>query len=259
MSHLRLLIVDDEPLARERVRALLRAEPDVEIVGECGNGPDAVAAIQRDRPDVVFLDVQMPGCDGIAVVNQIPPEDRPVVIFVTAHDKFAIDAFGVHATDYLLKPFDAERFQTALQRATDAVRARKAGDLNARLENLLADAAPAAKKPSRLAFKSEGRVVFLKPEDIIWVEAADNYVVLHLVEGQGPRLMLRETMASIEKRLGSEDFARINRSAVVRVDQVKELQPTFHGDYTVVLHNGTRLPLSRNQRSQLDKFTGQGT
>ncbi len=258
MSKLRTLIVDDEPLARERVRAFLRAEADAEIIGECGNGPDAVVAIGRDRPDVVFLDVQMPGCDGIAVVNQIPPEDRPAIIFVTAHDKFAIDAFGVRAVDYLLKPFDQERFQTALARAADAIRARRAGDIDARLETLLADSAPVPKKPARLAFKSEGRVVFLKPEDIVWVEAADNYVVLHLAEGPSARLMLRDTMASIEKRLGTDDFARINRSALVRVDQVKELQPTFHGDYTVVLRNGTRLPLSRNQRTQLEKFAGQG-
>lgn len=252
MAKLRVLIVDDEPLARERVRAMLAADPSAEVIGECGNGPDAIATIRKDKPDVVFLDMQMPGCDGLQVVGEFPPDDRPAIVFVTAHDRFAIDAFGVHATDYLLKPFDQERFQTALKRAAEQVRARRAGDLNAKLESLLADTAP--KKPSRLAFKSDGRVVFLKPEEILWVEAADNYVLLHLVDA--PRLMLRETMSALEERLGSE-FARVNRSAIVRLDQVKELQPTFHGDYTVVLRDGTRLPLSRSQRGQLSRFTAE--
>lgn len=252
MTKLRILIVDDEPLARERVRALLAKEPTVEIIGECGNGPDALAFIRKHRPDVVFLDVQMPGSDGLQVVSELPPDERPAIIFVTAHDRFAIDAFGVHATDYLLKPFDQARLLTALQRAADHIRARRAGDLGARLETLLADATPAAKRPERLAFKSDGRVVFLKPEDIVWVEAADNYVLLHVADGT--RLMLRETMSSIEDRLGTEEFARVNRSAIVRLDHVKELQPTFHGDYTVLLRDGTRVPLSRSLRGRLEKF-----
>lgn len=255
MSKLRILIVDDEPLARERLRAMLRGEAEAEIIGECANGPDAVTAIREERPDLVFLDMQMPGADGLQVVSQLPENDRPAIVFVTAHDRFAVDAFGVNAVDYLLKPFDRDRFRNALKRAADHLRARRAGDLNARLESLLSDAAPAAKKPGRLAFRSDGRVVFLKPEEIVWVEAADNYVLLHLLDA--PRLMLRDTLTSIEERLGSSDFARVNRSAIVRLDQVKELQPTFHGDYTVVLRDGTRLPLSRSQRSQLAKFTGE--
>jgi two-component system LytT family response regulator len=256
MTKLRILIVDDEPLARERVRAMLRADPSAEIIGECGNGVDAIATIREQRPDVVFLDMQMPGADGLQVVNELPASERPAIIFVTAHDRFAVDAFGVHATDYLLKPFDQERFKNALQRAAEHVRIRRDGDLNAKLGTLLADAAPAAKKTGRLAFKSDGRVVFLKPEEIIWVEAADNYVVLHVVNA--PRLMLRETMSALEERLGT-DFARVNRSAIVRLDEVKELHPTFHGDYTVVLRDGTRLPLSRSQRGQLDKFISPGS
>jgi two-component system LytT family response regulator len=195
----------------------------------------------------------MPGATGLQVVNELPAERRPAIIFATAHDKFAVDAFGVRAVDYLLKPFDRERLKTALARAAEFLRDRRNGDLNARLESLLGNVAPAAKKPTRLAFKSEGRVVFLKPDDIVWVEAADNYVLLHLVDA--PRLILRETLTAIEERLGTEDFARVNRSALVRLDQVKELQPTFHGDYTVVLRDGTtRLPLSRSQRGQFAKF-----
>lgn len=257
MNRLRILIVDDEPLARERLRALLASEQNVVILGECGNGPDAIAAITAEKPDVVFLDMQMPGADGLQVVSRLPEDDRPSIVFVTAHDRFAVDAFGVDATDYLLKPFDKERLLLALKRAADHVQARRTSDLSARLENLLTDAGgTGAKKTGRLAFKTEGRVVFVRPEEIIWVEAADNYVLLHLVEG--PRLMLRDTLSSIEEKLGATDFARVNRSALVRLDQVKELQPTFHGDYAVVLRNGTRLPLSRSQRGQLERFGAQG-
>ncbi|MEO7598763.1 MAG: LytTR family DNA-binding domain-containing protein [Opitutus sp.] len=256
MTKLRILIVDDEPLARNRVRAMLKSETDAEVVGECGNGPDAIEAIRQEKPDVVFLDMQMPGCDGLHVVGDLPADNRPAIIFVTAHENFAVDAFAVHATDYLLKPFDQQRFKTALDRAAQYVRARRTGDLGARLESILADSAPAQKKPGRLAFKSDGRVVFLKPEEIIWIEAADNYVLLHLVAA--PRLMLRETLSALETRLGAVEFTRVSRSAIVRLDQVKELQPTFHGDYTVVLRDGTRVPLSRSHRGQLEKFTSEG-
>jgi two-component system LytT family response regulator len=255
MPKLRILIVDDEPLARDRIRTMLRGEADAEIIGECANGPDALTAIREARPDLVFLDMQMPGADGLQVVGRLPEDERPAIVFVTAHDRFAVDAFGVNAVDYLLKPFDRDRFKNALKRAADHLRARRTGELDARLQSLLAEAVPAAKKPGRLSFRSEGRVVFLKPEEIVWVEAADNYVLLHLADAT--RLMLRETLTSIEERLGSVDFARVNRSAIVRLDQVKELQPTFHGDYTIVLRDGTRLPLSRSQRSQLSKFTGE--
>ena len=256
MTKLRILIVDDEPLARNRVRAMLKAETNTEIVGECGNGPDAIEAIRSEKPDIVFLDMQMPGCDGLHVVGELPADNRPAIIFVTAHENFAVDAFAVHATDYLLKPFDQQRFKTALERATQYVRTRRTGELGARLESILADSAPTQKKPGRLAFKSDGRIVFLKPEEIVWVEAADNYVVLHL--GDASRLMLRETLSALEARLGAVEFARVSRSAIVRLDQVKELQPTFHGDYTVVLRDGTRVPLSRSHRGQLEKFTSEG-
>ena len=251
MNPLRVLIVDDEPLARDRLRALLRNEA-VTIVAECGSGPEAVELIQRERPDVVFLDMQMPGCDGLQVVSRLTEDERPAVVFVTAHEKFALDAFNIQAVDYLLKPFDRARFQQALKRVQDHLRARRATAMGERLETLLNAATPAAPKaPERLAVKTDGRVVFVKPDDIVWVEAADNYVILHL---RDDRLMLRDTLSALEERLGSTLFARVNRSAIVHLDQIKELQPTFHGDYVVILRNGTKLPLSRSLRGQFSSL-----
>jgi two-component system LytT family response regulator len=254
MTKLRVLIVDDEPLARERLRTWLLDEPSVEIVGECGSGTEALAVLRSTPLDLVFLDVEMPGCDGLQVLNELPAEGRPAVVFVTAHERFALDAFEVQAVDYLLKPFDRERFQTALRRVEEHLRARRSGKLEERLESLLADAVAPSKTPERLTVKADGRLVFLKPSDIVWVEAADNYIILHLVEG---RLMLRETLAALEKRLGTTSFARVSRSALVHLDQIKELQPTFHGDFVVVLRNGTKVPLSRSLRGQFAKFTGE--
>jgi two-component system LytT family response regulator len=254
MTPLRVLIVDDEPLARERLRAWLREEPAVEIVGECGSGPEAIATLRRTPLDLVFLDVEMPGCDGLQVLSELPAEGRPAVVFVTAHERFALDAFEVQAIDYLLKPFDRERFQTALRRAEEHLRARRAGKLEDKLESLLADAASPGKKSERLTVKSNGRLVFLKPDDIVWVAAADNYIILHLTSG---RLMLRETLTALEERLDAATFARVSRSALVNLDQVKELQPTFHGDYVVVLRDGTRVPLSRSLRGRFGKFAGE--
>ena len=252
MTKLRTLLADDEPLARERLRAMLTKDATLEIIGECGNGPDAIAAIRRDRPDVVFLDVQMPGCDGLQVVSELDAKERPVVIFVTAHDKFAVEAFTVQAVDYLLKPFDLERLQTAIQRAIEHLRVRRAGELGARLESLLAGVPAAERKTERLTVKTDGRVVFLRTEEIVWVEAADNYVVIH--QASGERVMVRETLSALEERLGTSAFTRVNRSAIVNLDQVKELTPTFHGDYMVLLRDGTKVPLSRSLRGKLGTF-----
>ncbi len=253
MSKIRVLIIDDEPLARERLRGMLRDEASVELIGECGSGTEAIATIKATPVDLIFLDMQMPGCDGLQVLTELPETNRPVVIFATAHERFALDAFEVQAVDYLLKPFDRERFQTALRRAEEHLRTRRAGDLGQKLETVPSDTSSTAKKNERLTFKADGRLVFLRPEEIVWVEAADNYALLHLVDG---RLMLRETMAALETRLGTINFVRVNRSAIVHLDQIKELQPALHGDYTVLLRDGTKLPLSRNLRGHLDRFTG---
>lgn len=271
-SKLRVLLVDDEPLARERLRALLAHDRDVEISGECTNGTEAIATIRATPPDVVFLDMEMPGCCGLQVLAELTPEQRPAVVFATAHECFALDAFEVEAADYLLKPFDVERLQTALLRARRYLAGRRADRVKTEAgasaseptsvppppsadgpagSTVAGEIGGAAKRNERLTVKADGRLVFLRGDDIVWVEAADNYVILHLLEG---RLMVRETMSAIETRLGPASFARVNRSAIVHRDQIKELQPTQHGDYTVVLRDGSKLPLSRSLRGQLDKF-----
>jgi len=250
---IRTLIVDDEPLARERIRALLQKEADIEIIGECADGRGAVAAISKDRPDLVFLDVQMPELDGFGVLEQLDSEARPAVVFVTAHDKFALRAFEVHALDYLLKPFDSGRFKKALERARDRIQRQQTGELSHRISELLADLKTGAKHPERLAIKSGGKVLFLKIDEIDWIEAADNYVELHI--GNESHLH-RETMAALEGKLPADKFMRISRSTIVNIERIKELQPMFHGEYAVILRNGTRLTLSRSHREKLNQLLG---
>jgi len=252
--NIRTLIVDDEPLARERLRALLSAEPDIELIGECGDGPQAVESIRRDAPDLVFLDVQIPEIDGFGVIERIGVENAPVVVFVTAYDQYALEAFDVHAIDYLLKPFDETRFAKALARARSAVQAQRSGEVSERLLTLLRGlrAAPAG-KAERLVVKSAGRLFFLRSEEIDWIESSGNYVCLHV--GSETHL-LRETMSSLEARLDPNSFIRIHRTAIVNVDRIKELQPLFHGEYEVVLRGGARLTLSRSYRDRLQCLLG---
>jgi two-component system LytT family response regulator len=266
MSALRVLIIDDEPLARDRLRALVKAEPNLTLVAEYTNGPEAIAGIVQHGPDLIFIDVEMPGCNGLQVVQALPAHLRPAVLFVTAHDRFAVEAFAVQAVDYLLKPFDRERFRTAVKRADEFIKKRNlstdsapTNPANANTSNAANTRAtqPATATPKkgaeRLAVKVDGRVVFVSASEIRWVEAADNYVILHL---EDRRLMVRDTLSSIEEQLGDPQFTRVNRSAIVRVDQVRELHPTFHGDYVVILRDGTKLPLSRSLRGQVERFTG---
>lgn len=241
MSRLRALIADDEALARERLRGMLKGDPLVEVIGECADGAEALTAVRIARPDILFLDIQMPGENGLQVAARLPESVRPAIVFTTAHEQFALEAFDVPATDYLLKPFDRERLRQAVNRVRQQLRSP------------VIEAPVAAARTERLAFRRDGRVVFVRAAEIHWAEANDNYVTLHLVQG---RLVLRETLGAIAARLGAESFLRVNRSAVVHVDQIKELQPALHGDYTVVLRNGTRLPLSRSLRGRLDRFIG---
>lgn len=241
MAELRVLVVDDEPLVREGIRALLEREVDVQILGEARNGVEALERIRELRPDLVLLDVQMPGVDGLAVVAALEPEERPAIVFVTAHGEHAIRAFDLHAVDYLLKPFDAERFATSLRRA----RARMAEEKVDRLEELLATLEHARAYPERLLLKQQGTVVVVLADDIDWIEAADNYVKIHARTG---RYMVREPLKQIEAKLDPARFARAHRSAIVNLSRVKSLDPLASGEHVITLTTGTRLTLSRGFR-----------
>jgi two-component system LytT family response regulator len=254
-AKIRTFIVDDETPARRRIRRLLAAESDVEIIGESGDPREAVGFIQERNPDLVFLDVQMPGLDGFGVLESLPPNSAPAVIFVTAFDQYAMRAFEVRALDYLLKPIDRARFRKALDRARAQIRQEDATTtLDHRLTTLLDNLDHKPRQRDRLLVKSAGRIMFLRSEEIDWVEAADNYVRLHV----GPDShLLRETLGSFETRLDSSKFMRIHRSTVVNVDRMKELQPWFHGDYIVILQDGTRLNLSRTYRDRVIDLLGE--
>jgi len=251
---IRTLIVDDEPLGRERIRTLLREDAEVEVVGECADGRQAIAAVERLKPDLLFLDVQMPEMDGFAVVDAIAARHLPAIIFVTAYDRYAVQAFEVHALDYLLKSFDRERFRSAVARAKEQIRRSREGALNERLAGLLEDLESRKQRATRVVIKSAGRIFFLPVEEIDWVEAADNYVRIHAgVEAH----LVRETLQSLEGRLDPARFLRIHRSTIVNLDRIRELHPLFHGDYAVRLRDGTELTLSRNYREKLGEPLGQ--
>jgi two-component system, LytTR family, response regulator len=255
---LKTIIVDDEAIARERVRRFLSAERDVEILGECRDGREAVAAIESLRPDLVFLDIQMPQLDGFGVLAALDATRLPAVVFVTAYDQYAIEAFAVHALDYLLKPFNRERFERSLAHARKQIaRGGESGGLHnvdTRLLSLLAgiqQQGAAPKYAERIVIKATGRVYFLKTEDIDWIEACGNYVTLHT--GTETHL-LRETLSHLESRLDPARFLRIHRSRLVHLDRIKELTPLFNGDYTVRLRDGTELTLSRTYRDRLQEL-----
>jgi two-component system LytT family response regulator len=248
----RVLVADDEPLARERLRMLLEREPGMQVIGECGDGAEAIAAIRQLQPDLVFLDVQMPGATGFDVIEAIGPARMPAVVFVTAYDRYALRAFDVRALDYLLKPFDRERFQQALGRARQLLQRESSGDLERRLLALVQD----LKEPPRVdrfVVKSGGRVYFVRTSEIDWVEAAGNYVKLHV--GREAHL-LRETMTAIEGQLDPEIFFRIHRCHIVNIERVQELQPWFNGEYVACLRTGERLTLSRGYREKLQQRLG---
>jgi two-component system LytT family response regulator len=255
VTKIKTMVVDDEPMARERLVGLLGQEKDIEIIGECADGSQAVNAIQQKQPDLVFLDVQMPACDGFGVLQQLDAERLPAVVFVTAYDEYALKAFEVHAIDYLLKPFGRDRLQQTLQHAREYVERRRAGDLGRRLMALVQDIKPEPQRLDRIVVKSGGRVFFLRTDDIEWVEAAGNYVRLHLASDSH---LFRETMNNMESRLNGRQFVRIHRSRIVNTDRIKELQPWFNGEYVVVLNNGTRLTLSRGYREKLQERLGKG-
>jgi two-component system LytT family response regulator len=255
----RAVIVDDEPAARRGVRLLLERDAEIEIVGEAGTGDEAAELMARERPDVAFLDVQMPGGDGFEALAKIDPAGAPAVVFVTAYDEHALRAFEINAVDYLLKPFDDLRFGAALQRAKAAARRRRDETMDSRLSNLMnyLEHAPAraaateraeAKPHDRILVKSSGEIFFLKAEEIDWIEAEGDYMKFH-VAGRGH--LMRETMARLEARFDGRRFIRIHRSTIVNIDRVKKLSPSFAGEYAVVLSDGTKLRLSRGYHERV--------
>ena len=254
-AKIRTLIVDDEPLARRNLRVLLEKDAQIEILGECGNGREAVKAIKSLSPDLVFLDIQMPELDGFDVLERAGTEHIQAIIFVTAFDQYALKAFDVHALDYLLKPFDDERFANALKRAKVQIEARGIDRLSERLLALLEERESERRQSkekdylTRLMIKVANRVVLLKVDDIDFIEADGNYAKLHI--GRKSHL-LREKMNDLEGQLDPDRFVRIHRSTIVNLDRIREMHPHFNGDYIVVLEDGRQLRLSRTRREHLE-------
>jgi two-component system LytT family response regulator len=242
---LTVLLVDDEPLAREGLRMLLVRDPEIGAIHDAKNGHEAIAAIREAQPDLVFLDVQMPEMDGFGVVREIGAEQIPAVVFVTAHDQYAIQAFEINAIDYLLKPVTEERFFKALAR----VKARLAGgDANRQILSLLETIASPNRHLKRLAVRTGGKTILVDVAEIDWVEAAENYVQLHTARGSH---LLHVTMSTLEKSLDPAIFLRVHRSVIVNVTRIRELQPVMHGEYAITLASGTRVQSGRNYSERL--------
>lgn len=247
---MRVLIVDDEPLVRERIRTLLAAQPDMRVVAECGDGAEAVDAIAVERPDLVLLDIQMPELDGFEVLEALPPDVRPAVVFVTAYDEHAVRAFEVNALDYLLKPIDPRRFEAALARVRERL-AQPAGTRDGALDAVLAELRRVRGHTNRLATRHGSRVTFVRVDDIDWIDAAGNYARLHVA---GAIHLLREPLKTLETRLDPERFLRVHRSAIVNVERIATVEPYFHGEYILTMKDGAKLTSSRRQSARLRSF-----
>jgi len=243
----RALIIDDEPLARDAIRALLAKDREIEIAGE-GAGVDGAALIAKTRPDILFLDIQMPEVDGFMLLEQVGADAVPAIVFVTAYDQYALRAFEVHALDYVLKPFDDARFAAALAHAKERVSAGRHGDVDARIADFLESRAAAAPR-TKFLIPARDKTIVVDAQHIDWIEAADYYVSLHT--GSAAHL-LRQTMDEIEKQLDPQQFFRVHRSAIVNVDRVREIHPLFRGDCALVLADGSRVKLSRSRRRDFE-------
>jgi two-component system, LytTR family, response regulator len=252
-SSIRAVIADDEALARKFIRRMLKDDHDVEIVGECANGKEAVAMIRKQNPDLVFLDVQMPEMDGFAVLEAIGFERLPEIIFTTAYEQYAIRAFELHALDYLLKPFDQGRFKEAIKHAKERFRSVRQNDGRVQISALLESIKSTPQYLDRLVIKAGGRITFLNTCEINWIEADDKYVHLHTSKVNP---MVRQTLTAMETQLDPNKFRRVHRSAIVNVERIKELQPLFSGEHSIVLHDGTKLTLSRNYKDKLFELLG---
>jgi two-component system LytT family response regulator len=248
---MRCLIVDDEALARGRIRKLLAPESDVEVVGECADGPQAIKAIREQKLDLVFLDVQMPEVSGFDVLRAVPEQVWPAIIFVTAHDQHAIQAFEVHALDYLLKPFSQARLQEAVRRAREHLQARETANLNRQLAQWLKTSRPEPAHISRIPVKTGNQTLFIRIEDIDYIESASNYAV---VRAQGENHVLRETLTNLEGKLPERSFLRISRSIIVNLERVKGIQSAPRGEYLVLLHEGRQLLLTRGLQEIQEKL-----
>jgi two-component system LytT family response regulator len=251
IERIRVLIVDDEHLARVRIRDLLKSRTEIDIVGECDNSFDAIEAVRRYAPDLVFLDVQMPEKDGFFVIEKIGVEQMPAIIFITAYDQYALRAFQVHALDYLLKPFDNARFEQVLQRAVSHVRNEGTRRVYEQVLGMLEKWKSRPNFLERIIIKSGGRMFFLKMAEIDWIKADGNYVRLYA--GTSSYLM-RDTLRNLEVQIDPGQFLRIHRSTIVNIESVRELHQLFHGDYRVILKDGTQLMLSRKYRENLPRF-----
>jgi two-component system, LytTR family, response regulator len=251
LSRIRTVIADDEPIARRGIRLLLERDPSIEVVGEASGGIEAADLIVSLRPDLIFLDVQMVGCDGFETLKRVGPTVAPVVIFVTAYDEYALRAFEVNAVDYLLKPYDDSRFAAALARATDLVVRKRNDGTDERLTRLLDHLEGEGR--DRILLKSSGEIIFLKTSEVDWIEAEGDYVKFHAA---GRTHLMRGTMASLETTLDSTQFIRIHRSTIVNADRLRKLSPSFEGEYAVVLHDGTKLRLGRSYHDRIRALLG---
>ena len=252
-ARIKAVIVDDEALARNFIRRMLRDDLDVEIAGECSNGKEAVVLIRKQKPDLVFLDVQMPEMNGFAVLESIGVDQLPEIIFTTAYEQYAIRAFELHALDYLLKPFDQARFKDAIKYAKEQLRDKREQEGRLQITALLEDIRSKPKYLDRLVIKSGGRISFLSADEINWIEADDKYVHLHTNKASP---MVRQTLGAMEEQLDPKKFRRIHRSTIVNVGRIKELQPLFNGEHSVLMEDGAKLTLSRNYKDKLFELLG---
>jgi two-component system, LytTR family, response regulator len=251
---IRTIIVDDERYARLKLRDFLEQEPDIDIVGEAGAGQEAIQAIKKMKPDLVFLDIQMPGLDGFQVLESIDRKSLPCVIFATAYDQYALRAFDVHALDYLLKPFDQTRFRAALDRARECIRMKATDEsYRDRLAEFIQEIREKSSYTTRFFVHKKKKIVYVKANDVGWIAAEGNYAVVHASDGDH---LLRESLAGLEKKLDPREFVRVNRSTIINLDFVKEIQPFFHGEFVVVLKNDRRVTVTRTYRAKFAKILG---